>query len=219
MGYNDIRVSSLGNGPASASEDAPLAGGFSNEALVSQVCGKYYALARAGRVFLTSTVIAGVAFPINSSSTTPVFGLWNPSDSGRVVVPLLYSCSYVSGTAVQTGIGIGITSNTGSALATAAPISALTKVAPTNLLIGAGAVAKSTGFSTGTLTAVSTWLMSLGLNTFTGAATVPITVAPRMWYDFEGALIVTPGNLIQTMGNAASVALYQQTLIFAELEA
>ena len=212
------RVASLNDLAAVEGSDYIAAMGVHREVLMNTVLGKYYALARKGKVFIHSTVIAGVAFPINSSSTTPVFGVWNKGDSKTLVVPLLYGCAYVSGTNVQTGVGLGITKNTGSSLSTAAPISAITEVAPQNALIDSGLAAKCLGFSTGTLTAASTWLMSLGLNTFTGAATVPVGIGGPMWFDFNGCLLIPPGNLIQTMGNAASVGLYQQTLIVAELQ-
>lgn len=201
-----------------AGDGDSIALGIHRELMVSALLGKYYSLARAGKVFIHSTVIAGVAFPINTGSTTPVFGVWNKSDSGKLVVPLLYSCAYVSGTNVQTGVGLGITKNTGASLGTAAPVSAITEVAPQNALIDAGLAARANGFSTGTLTTASTWLMSLGFNTFTGAATVPVDKSSPSFFDFDGCLLLPPGNLIQTMGNAASVGLYQQTLIVAELD-
>lgn len=217
-GYNDVAISGLGNRPGNVSDVVQMGGGVHNEALVSAVCGKYYALTRAGRVFIHTSVVAGVAYPI-STTLTPLFGIWNPADSGRAVVPLLYSTAYVSGTAVQTAIDLAVVLNTGSALATAAPISAITSVTPRNALVGGGAVSKALGFSTATLTTAGVLLHTLGLNNFTGAATVPVTVAPRAWYDFEGALILPPGNMIYTMGNAASGSLHVQVLIAAELEA
>lgn len=187
-----------------------------SEMLVNQLFGKYYALTRRGLVYIHSTVVAGVAIPI-STTTAPPFGVWNKSDSGKLLVPLLYSCAYVSGTAVQTGIGISLLTGTGSNLATAAPLSAITEVAPRNALIGLGDAARCVGFSATTLTAAATWLQSLGMNTFTGAATVPVDISSPKVYDFEGMLQLPPGNLIHTVGNAASGALYGQTLIVAEL--
>lgn len=211
------KVQSFQEGPANPGDINTAGLGRNNEWIVNSLMGKYYALARQGKVYIHSTVIAGVAFPINSASTTPVFGVWNPLGSNRLVVPLLYTCAYVSGTAVQTGVGLGLTTGTGANVATAAPITAITSVAPRNALIGLGDAAAALGFSTGTLTAASTWIYSLGLNTFTGAATVPVTISSGFRFDFDGSLLIPPGNLIQTMGNAASVALYQQTLVVAEL--
>jgi hypothetical protein len=192
-------------------------GGVHGEQIVNTLLGQYYALTRAGLVWNFSTVVAGVAIPI-SSGTAPPFGIWNPSDSGKLVVPLIYTNAYVSGTNVQTGIGLGWLAATGSSLATAAPLSALTKVAPTNTLLGfGGSPSDVTGFSASTLTTAGNWMLSIGQNTFTGAATVPTSINGPMMMDFMGTLLIPPGNMVYPMGNAASVGLYQQSIIAAVL--
>lgn len=210
------RVSSLNDLAKNEGDDYIASLGVHGEQLVNSVLGKYYALTRKGKVFIHSTVVAGVAFPI-STTTTPVFGVWNKADSGKLLVPLAWMGQYVSGTAVQTGVGLSLVSNTGSGLATAAPVSALTEVAPRNALLGSGLGARCPGFSTGTLTTAGAWFYALGFNTFTGAATVPVAISNITRHDFDGALLIPPGNFIHVVGNAASTALYGQTLIVAEL--
>lgn len=210
------QVLSLNDREANESSEEIVGLGVHREMLVNQVLGKYYALARKGKVFIHSTVVAGVAFPI-STSTAPVFGVWNKADSGRLLVPLAWMGQYVSGTAIQTGVGLSHVGNTGSGVATAAPLSAITEVVPINAFLGNGNVAKCPGFSTVTLTTAGTWRYALGMNTFTGAATVPIGISNISRHDFDGALLIPPGNLIHVVGNAASGALYGQTLIVAEL--
>lgn len=201
--------------PAQSSEQA-IRSGWHKEILVNEVMGKYYSMMRAGNVFMHSTVVAGVAFPI-STTTTPVFGVWNKLGSGKLLVPLAFMCSAVSGTAVQTGVGLGIVRNTGNGIATGLPIAALTEVVPDNGLIGAGNTAVCKGFSTGTLTTAGAWLYALGFNTFTGAMTVPVGISNVSMHDFHGMVGIPPGNFIYTIGNAASSALYQQTLMVAEI--
>lgn len=210
------RVQSFNDSEKVEGDDHIVGLGIHTEMLVNQVLGKYYALTRKGKVFIHSTVVAGVAFPI-STSTSPVFGIWNKADSGRVVVPLFWAGQYVSGTAIQTGVGLSLVSNTGSSLATAAPLSAITEVAPRNAMLGHGTAARCPGFSAATLTTAGTWFYALGMNTFTGAATVPVGISPVSKHDFDGSLIIPPGNFVHVVGNAASGALYGQTLIVAEL--
>lgn len=215
---DSAKVQALDQVQPNVGDEVFLNMGLNRELLVNEVMGKYYAYMRQGRVYNISTVVGGVAYPI-SSSVTPVFGVWNPSDSGVLLVPLLFNEAYVSGTAVQTGINLAIVTATGalSNVVSGAPIAALTTVTPRNGLVGLGKVGKCLGFSTGTLTTAGTFLMSLGMNNFTGAATVPVTVAPQRSFDFQGCLGIPPGNFIYTMGNAASVSLHQQTLFFAEM--
>lgn len=211
-----IRENPLLDNPPAAGDTFPLSAGLHRELLVNELMGKYYTMARRGKVYNFSTLVAGVAFPI-STTVTPVFGLWNPAGSGVLMVPLMYSCSYVSGTAVMTGVGIAQLANTGNSVATAAPISSFTDQAPVGAMLNLGARGVVRGCSTATLTAAGAWYQSLGMNTFTGAATVPVNTTTFSTYDFQGSLLIPPGNLIYTVGNAASVALYQQTLYFAEL--
>jgi hypothetical protein len=210
------RAASLNDLAINEGSDDIAALGPHREVLVNTVLGKYYTLTRKGRVFIHSTVVAGVAFPI-STTTTPVFGIWNKLGSGKLIIPLLYGAAYVSGTNVQTGVNLALLTNTGAALGTLAPLTAITEVAPRNALIGVGQAAVANGFSTATITTAGVFLMSLGFNTFTGAATVPVGIGGPNWFDFDGTLAIPPGNMIYTMGNAASVGLYQQTLIAAEL--
>jgi len=208
-------IASLNEGAVLGDEQIAMLGPH-RELLVDTLFGKYYNLCRRGKVFIHSTVVAGVAIPV-STTVTPVFGIWNKADSGRIVVPLIYTSQYVSGTAIQTGVGLSIVPNTGSGVATAAPISAITEVSPRNALLGLGDSPRCLGFSTGVLTTAGTWFYALGMNTFTGAATVPVNTAGLSKHDFDGTLLIPPGNLVLVTGNAASGALYGQTLIVAEL--
>lgn len=216
MALVHVRVQDIPSGNPIDNEDFPALGGFHKELIVNELMGKYYHLTRRGRVFNGSSVVAGVAFPINTT-TAPVFGFWNPLGSNVLMVPLIFSCSYVSGTNVQTGVGLNIIPNAGGQIAAAnAPITAFTETATVNALYGMGkkGAVRMTAAAT---TIAGTWLQSLGFNTFTGAATVPINTMTPGYFDFQGALQIPPGNMIFTVGNAASVALYQQSLWYAEV--
>lgn len=206
----------LRDGTPSAASEHSLRSGSHKELLIAQLMGKHYEFMRAGKVFIHSSVVAGVAFPI-STTTAPVFGVWNKLGSGKLVVPLLFTASYVSGTAVQTGVGLSLVSQTGSGIATGLPIAAATEVSPVNALLGLGDTPVCKGFSAVTLTTAGIWTYALGLNTFTGAATVPVGISPISMHDFHGCLGIPPGNFVYTVGNAASSALYQQTLVVAEI--
>lgn len=191
-------------------------GGQFAEGLFNEFLPRYYHLTRAGFVFNLSTAVAGIAVPI-STATAQTFGLWNPAGSLRNIVPLLYLASYVSGTFVGGDIGISQIPNVGSAIGAAgAPISAWTDTNPVNQLLGSGAVQGGIRGTLAATTIAATWLQTLGISEGAALATTPFQQTAVV-YDFQGTLIVSPGNAIFTTASAASGALVAQTLLFAVL--
>lgn len=175
--------------------------------------GKYYTDVALGRVFMGSTAAAGTAFPI-STGTAVTFGLWNTS-STKNAVPLYLRASYTSGTIALGTWGIA-NQYCGFALATAAPLSAFTDGTPKNALLGSG-LGSSMRFtpSAATLTAggtAATWLPS---------GQESATAGLGIWgvhYDFDGSMIVPPGQLIFVCGSVAQTGVYSMTLVWAELD-
>jgi hypothetical protein len=72
------------------------------DVMVSELQGRYFELARYGRVFHSAvkavTVAATHNSPIAAVTATPVLGLLNPVSSGKAAVLLRISCSTTSGT-------------------------------------------------------------------------------------------------------------------------
>src|SRR3990167_6559917 len=176
------------------------------------------AAAKAGNVFIQSTVVAGVAVPI-STTTAPIVALWNPSDSNKLAVLLRFIASYVSGTTVGGSLGLSYTVGVGSAVATAAVFSAFNKVAPINGLIGRGAASlmNSSSAATNTLNAAGTWFYTM-FQEYAAVAASAITPA-ALDHEFKGGVIVPPGVEVHVVGSAASGALLAQTLIWKEIDA
>lgn len=215
------RTYTPGNAPTDG-EDYVVAEGFHKEILINQLMGKYYALGRRGRIFNGSTVVAGIAIPL-STTTSPAYGFWNPSGSGVVMVPLMYTLAYVSGACVQTAVQLQILPNTGSAIGAAgAPIVAFTDalVPPVNVLYGLGNKGQVRQcIATSTIVAGG-FLCALGYNTWTGAdGTVPLNLRNPGYFDFQGILGIPPGNFVYPAGivAAGSTALFQQSLWYAEV--
>ena len=202
-------------------------GGKSNEGIVAELHGKYYTQAYRGNCFTLSTVGAGLAIPI-SSTTSPNLVLWNPAGSGKLAVPTRYVAgATLNATTVQGSINLLAVFNAGSAIATAAPFSAFAQAAlGTNLfngMLGGGnvSVMKSAATVTNTLTAASVTIAAcLGIlspSTVAGAVAAQAG-SPAIVYDFDGTLIIPPGVAVYVaMSGAASTALVMQTLSWEEV--
>lgn len=174
--------------------------------------GKYFTETQLGRVFIGSTAAAGVAIPVETG-TAVTFGLWNTS-SNKNAVPLWIAMSYLSGTITIGGFGLS-NQYCGFALATAAPLSAFTLATPKNALLGAGnASAMSFTGSAATLTAGGTRCYSFGVSQQIATAGPGIS---NMYHEFDGKLIVPPGQLIFVTENIVTTALYNITMGWSEV--
>lgn len=198
--------------------DAPLRLGNEGQALVSSLHGEYYELCKRGNLFISSTVVAGLAIPI-STSTAPVSALWNPAGSGVNAVLLRFLCAYVSGTTVGGSIGLSRSVGAGAEIATGAVFTAFAKTTPINGLMERGKASKifSSNAGTNTLTAAGTWFYTM-FEEYAAVATSAINSGFKD-HDFKGALIVTPGVAVYPTGAAASGALLAQTWVWVEVPA
>jgi len=174
--------------------------------------GKYATEVALGRVFIGNTAAAGVAVPVETG-TAVTFGLWNTS-SNKYAIPLWFAASYVSGTITIAGFTI-VNQYCGFAIGTTAPLSAFTDGTPKNALVGIGAAsAMRFAPATATLTAGGTRIYHLGFGQETSTAQVGVAVRQ---HDFDGRLIVPPGQLIFVGNTIVTTALYNLTMAWAEV--
>ena|SRR3990167_1307884 len=181
--------------------------------------GKFADAVATGRVFSVSTVVAGVAIPI-STTTAPIVMVWNPQDSGVMVNCLRYVVGWSSGTSVPSTVGFqtmavgsnGITGQTNAA------IGGFTPTTIKNALIGSGAASKvrASAQATNAIVAVVNWTPT-GIQLSTGAATGVNPPGAPSFYDFDGLCQLLPGTAMFTCGNAASGALMSQVLYWEEV--
>jgi hypothetical protein len=173
---------------------------------------------RRGLVF-SATVAAVAAVPINTTLTNAP-SLWNPTSSGKIVVPLRIMLSVGAiGTPILQGFTISYLTNTGDVIATGAPIATGTPVAVVNTLLGKGITPKTIW-----LPAVSTYttnpakLLDLGMGHHLegAAATAQFYVLD---HDFRGEIIMPPGTSIHLGSTIATSTTYWTTILFAELQA
>jgi hypothetical protein len=147
------------------------------------------------------------------STATNAPTLWNPSDSGKIIVPLFINLHPVAvASAVHTGVLLGLKSACGNVAATGAPFPTFTNKLPTCNTPAAGKTA-SAKFADNvvTFTAIPSVFMDLGL--YQASAGLP----SEPHYAFDGELMLGPGDAMSIMGQAASVNTYWISVVFAEL--
>ena len=199
--------------------------GRHGDQLASALHGTYAEQTLSGRLFYTSTVVAGLAIPI-STTTAPRVMLWNPSGSGVDAVLGRFQAAHASGDGVLFTFGLSAVSTTvevGSNIATGNLITAFAQdVIGTNVFAGKlnsgwRPRVKSSSQGTNTITA-GTWVYSMGIY---GGALVATTavVAPTFNHDFDGQIVLPPGTAVSVVGNAASVSLLNTTLSWYEVPA
>lgn len=179
----------------------------------------YGAYALAGSMFTgTSTAPkTGVLIPI-ADTTSPTFGLWNFAGSGWNATLVRFTASFVSTTGAPGGILYNALLNAGSAIGTAAPISAFNAGTPTNGYIGGGVTSKMrfTPAGTNTLTTAGTTFDQTGVSqlTTTGATTsAPLYTVED---NINGRIVIGPGTFFYVTGSAALLSLMNLTLTWIE---
>jgi len=180
--------------------------GRSNEALVAELHGKYYEQCYRGNLYYTTTTAAGVAL-ITSSTLTPTYSLWNPAGSGKNVVLVSLAIAWGTVTAVAGGVVWTATTNAGSGISSTAPFVAFGSGTAINANLGSGKVAQlrcATGGTT-TLVAAATLFRTTGI----AVGSTSLAGATAWWVakeDYDGSMIVAPGNAIHLMASTALAA-------------
>ncbi len=209
------------NAYENAQEVVPWLGRFGQK-IKAKFGGRYMDLMVRGSVFSAATDQAGVNIPI-STTTAPTFLLWNPSDSGKVVVPIAFRVGYASFTttaAVAAAIGyMGVRNAGGGSSGTSVAITAFTDVTSTQVfagLVGSPYRPAARLATTATIVAANaTFLRSASMSQ--GA---PITTTAAMYTltdIFEGAIGLRPGTAIFPAALVAPVTITQLSMDFLEI--
>jgi len=205
------------NGPFPDDVEIPLKADNWGAQIVLEQGGKYMEWVRRGLAFAARSG-AAAAIPINTTLTNSPT-LWNPANSGKILVPMKLLLSAATlGTQVIDGLTVSGMGNCGDGVATGGLITAFTNIAPVNLQVGSGKSAKArfanAAVTFGTNPSV---IMDLGMGQWlngTAAVGQPYTLA----FDFEGCIIVPPGAVISIgAATAATSGTYWTTILYAEL--
>lgn len=186
------------------------------EQMVSDLLPKYLEAAVRGKIFIATSLVAGNAIPINTT-TAPTHFLWNPVDSGVYIVPIAYRYGFASGTGICGAVGYNQLLGAGGAqgTATTAVVTAITDITPKPALVGGSATSRARFATTATIvTATATFLCSSGISQ--GA---PITSTATMYYGvdvLDGMVVLAPGTALYPVANTAIAEVTQTTCIYAE---
>lgn len=187
------------------------------EGLVNDLGSRFMEAAARGKVFHATSLPAGNAIPINTT-TAPTFFLWNPADSATYVIPISFRVGFASGTGIAGAIGYNQLLGAGGAAGTAttAVVTAITDITPKPGVIGGSFVAKARFATTATIvTATSTFLRTSGFSQ--GA---PITSTASIWNMvdvFDGTIILAPGTAFYPVANTAIAEVTACSMDFLEL--
>lgn len=193
---------SLGTGAQPA-----MLGGATAEGIVAELHGQYYTSCRNGRVQFVTTATGGTTIPIQAASLVATFFLWNPAGSGVNVELISYSAAFETATTVVSDVSLYFQTGVGTTIAVPTGLTALTI---RNGLLGGGLASLCTAYSSGTLVGAIT----KGPTLFGPTAVTSTQIGIR--YDFLGSIIVPPGGIVTTAGNAAQSASTSQYLVWAE---
>ena len=177
--------------------------------------GTYYPETAAGNVFIGSTAVAGVAYPI-STGTAATFGLWNTSTTKNAVLIRL-NVGFTSGTIALGEIGLADVYAT--QVATGSNISAFTDAVLgttiRNGIIGGGK-ASSMRFCPATATVVANTACY-----WTGASIESASAGTgifNMSHDFKGTVIVPPGRFVFVCGSVAQTGVFTMSMVWSEID-
>lgn len=219
-------LNQLDVGPPSAASigDNQITGvlaGKQGDMIVSQLHGKYYTQAVRGNVYYASSAAAGIVNTIFSNATFLGLLLWNPQGSGKNLS--LIKCNVAMDTQASTaasGWGYAWLNNTGSGVATAAPISGFTAITATrgNAVVGVSGQGSSVALvgSGATFTTALLWGRAAAFGSSTGAITTQ-TVPAMMTEDFDGMMIVPPGTVFAVTSSILSGVTAVSTLFWEEV--
>ena len=201
-----------GEAPPALSDDRGL--------LTQPVGGRWYHLAKQGKVFTGNSAAAGSVLPI-FSNTAQVFGIWNPAGSNVNGVLINVAATYVSTTGAAGGFVLAVNKNIPGGLATGA-ISAFTEGTPERGVVGqtSGLGGNAIRFTPSAATTVApTILRHLGINqlVLTAADTANTTFGFNK--DFDGDIAIAPGTAVWLCGNIATLSIWAASITWAELPA
>jgi len=202
--------------------------GRANDLIISELHGKYFTHNYRGNIFYGSTSTTGVAIPIGTTKT-PVYTIWNPAGSGKLLVPLVTLINPVAAAATILGGFVWMaTTNAGSTTGATSPIVSFTNPAtPISAFLGRELTNRGSVMNFGnqattiSITAAPTMYRHTGIvtnATGTGATAATQDLGAWIWRDdWDGTAIIPPNNAIHLMSNVAVAITIGITTAWAEI--
>jgi hypothetical protein len=213
--FNFAKAATVGAKNLSDTAQDNLRLGGAGELIVAQMWGKYGELCKRGCVFSARSVLQ--AIPLQTALTNSPT-LWNPSTSGKIVIPISIAVSPGTvGTPVIHGLTLSFLINTGATVAATLPIATFTEIAETCCYVGSAKVASAMfAAAVDTFTVNPALLMDLGMmHWLEGTAASGCHAGYSK--DLDGMVLMRPGTSISVGATAATSTLYATTIVWAEV--
>jgi hypothetical protein len=209
-------VTPAGIGSVSATQNTgtPWLGGNAGEGIVADLHLPMYTAAYRGRCFFAATATAGTTIPVQAGSLAATFMIWNPLGSGVNLELLTYTAAFEAATQVVSDVSLYFQAGVGSS--TVAPTTLGTAITIQNGLLGGGTSPQTKAYAVATLVGAITKGPILFGPTAVNSTAGNASPALPIRYDFRGEIVVPPGTLVTTAGNAAQSQATEQCLFWAE---
>jgi hypothetical protein len=211
---SDLALQRVGPTFGASGTATPLRADVTGAQVTTDAHGTYWEAARNGNLWILPTAYAGVtlvaASAIGQTAWSPVLGLYNPTNSGKLILVVSGMVNYISGTPPAGGVVWGFVPGPSGITAAGgnAAINALTQQ------IG-GSIAKTFVMAAMTGSIASQMLCSYPISPFAGA--VAATTPLGAWHLVNGMFLVPPGGAIGLGGAAGTTCVVQATIAWEEL--
>lgn len=220
MPVSQVRVGNPTNVSLSDNNVYDQLGGKQGDAMVSELHSKYFTQTYRGAMWHASNATASpVAIPLFATNCTPTFAILNPAGNTTAIVPTRINFGWTAGTGIAGCIGYAYLPIVGQGVGTAAAVSTYT-VGPSikSGIVGKSYAGNAAFWISATIGgAVVTPSLYKWSNIGQGA---PITSTASMWSlfeDFDGTVIIPPGQLWFPIASVAIAETFQISLSAYEI--
>jgi hypothetical protein len=194
-------VAAPSNTSAPDGSNAAILQGKAGEQIAAELHGKWYTAAYRNRVFIGSSLIAGVTIPVNTT-TAPTFTLFNPLGSGVNLELITFDVGWPAAATTVIGTLLG-------SVSTQTPTAVTAGGTIISVPIGAGGVSQAKLYTAATIVAITTHIPLLGVTSTTDGM-----IASH--YEFDGRLIIAPGGLITITSTPVQTGVAIPSFAWAE---
>jgi len=203
--------------PVSQSGANPALGGAANEAIYAKLRDDHFTASYNGVGYQSHTLTAGTTIPVQATNLVSTFTIWNPLGSGVIVELVRYTAAFLAATTVVSDVSLYIQTAVGGANAVPGTLTALA-VRPSfwsSAVIAPGGANKANMYSAATLVNTMATNMFRGPTLFGPTAVTSTALGPTN-FDFRGTVLLGPGTIATTAGNAAQTSATAQSLYWNE---
>jgi hypothetical protein len=194
-----------------------MLGGTALEGIYAKLRDDHYTASYRGNGYQSHTLTAGTTIPVQATNLVSTFTIWNPLGSGVIVELVRYTAAFLAATTVVSDVSLYIQTAVGGANAAPGTLTALA-VRPS---YWSSSVINPTGANKANMYSAATLVNTMATNMFRGPTlfgptAVTSTALGPINFDFRGTVLLGPGTLATTAGNAAQTSATAQSLYWNE---